>query len=75
MSNPTPAAPTPLPERAAYRARDAAAVLSVSEATLWRIASDPESSLKPVHIGRAALWRRSDLLAYLESLRPAGKTK
>jgi predicted DNA-binding transcriptional regulator AlpA len=75
MSNPTPAAPVPLPEREAYRAKDAAAVLSVSEATLWRIASDPDSGLKPVHVGRAARWLRSDLLAYLDSLRTAGKTK
>ncbi len=47
-------------------ARDAAAVLSVSQRTLWSL-THPRGPIHPVRIGRAVRYAPASLFAYVEA--------
>lgn len=53
-------------------ADDVAALLNVSERTLWRLLSAGKVP-KPVRIGRSTRWRAEDVREWVQKGCPAGK--
>jgi predicted DNA-binding transcriptional regulator AlpA len=66
-SKPTNGAAERLPEPALLDARGVAALLAVSERTVWGLHSSGRLGPTPVSLGRARRWSRAELLAWIEA--------
>ena len=53
--------------------KDVAALTALAERTIWRFA-DSGKIPRPVHIGGAVRWRKSDLLSWIENGCPPCRT-
>jgi excisionase family DNA binding protein len=62
--------PIPAPAPLLLKADEVAGLLSIGRSTLWRLVSAGQVP-SPLHVGRAARWRRGELEAWLAAGAPS----